>query len=301
MSESRSIGLLANLDKPEAPATVEKLGAWLRSLGHQVVGPANLKRFLHSTYKPVETAELGDHCELLVVLGGDGTLLGAARAVAGSDLPILGVNLGALGFLTEVPDRELFGTLETVLDGRFALEPRTMLEAGFKDDQGSIELVGLGLNDAVIHTGIGSKLIQLDLAVDHQWLGSFRADGLIVSTPTGSTAYSLAAGGPLVRPTISALLATPICPHALSVRPLLFDDREAIGIAVGPAGVRAYLALDGQVQREFEGPRQVVVRRAPVTTSLVIPEGRSFYNLVGTKLRWGGLSQAAPPAPARLK
>ena len=138
-----------------------------------------------------------------------------------------------------------------------------------------------------------SRLLDLAIAIDQESVGQIRADGLIVATPTGSTAYSLSAGGPLVRPTIRAFVATPICPHSLSVRPLLFDDRETIYIKVGPADLNAFLALDGQVAVEFPLPSTVIIQKAPVETNLVLPEGQSFYNLVGTKLRWGGLDHSS--------
>jgi NAD+ kinase len=294
MLEPKRIGIYANLEKPDAAATVARLAAWLVGGGRSVIGLPELEPHLDVDARIVDTAELGLHCDMLVVLGGDGTILAAARAVAGSGLPILGVNLGALGFLTEVRDRDLFEILEPVLAGDYEVEPRTMLEAAAIEGAGtsaSPRPIGIALNDAVVHTGTSLRLLDLDIRIDERSVGQIRADGLIVATPTGSTAYSLSAGGPLVRPTIPALLATTICPHSLSVRPLLFDDRETISIAVGPPGTHAYLALDGQVSVELELPATVMVRKADVSTRLVLTRGHSFYNLVGTKLRWGGLNR----------
>lgn len=289
MTDLRRIGIIANLAKPHAQATVEKLAAWLRAQKREVVGLAALQPLLHRTYRQVADAELGRSCDLLVVLGGDGTLLAAARTVAGSGTPILGVNLGALGFLTEVRDRELFGAMESVLHGDYETEPRTMLEAAVRRSEAA-QALGLALNDAVVHAGTSSRLLDLGVVIDGQVVGEIRADGMIVSTPTGSTAYSLSAGGPLVRPTIPALVLTSICPHSLSVRPLVFDDRETIEIRVGPPHTSAYVALDGQVALEFDPPATVQVCKAPVETRIVLPQGRSFYRLVGTKLHWGGLA-----------
>ncbi len=298
MSDLERIGILANLDKPDVGPTVNQLAAWLEARGCRILGPPSLRPFLPSTFKPVDEAALGEQCDLLIVLGGDGTLLGAARAVAGSGLPILGINLGGLGFLTEVRDRDLFGALELVLAGRYQVEPRTMLAATLvrepaAESTSEPHLIGLALNDAVIHAGPSSRLLDLAIEIDQQTVGQIRADGLIVATPTGSTAYSLSAGGPLVRPTIRAFLATPICPHSLSVRPLLFDDRETIYVRVGPSDLKAFLALDGQVTAEFPLPSTVIIEKAPAETNLVLPEGQSFYNLVGTKLRWGGLHHSS--------
>jgi NAD+ kinase len=294
MVELKRIGILANLDKPAALPVLLELVAWLGERDRQVVTVPEVAALLADGVITVEGATLGEHCDLLVVLGGDGTLLGAARAVAGSDLPILGVNLGALGFLTEVPDRKLLETLESVLDGAYELEQRTMLEAAIVEgdarDGQRTRVLGTALNDAVVHTGAATHLLELEIVVGGRSLGEIRADGMIIATPTGSTAYSLSAGGPLVRPTIPALLATPICPHSLSVRPLLFDDRETLELAVGPSGRVAYLALDGQLASEFPLPARLLVRKASTRTVLVLPRGHSFYNLVASKLRWGGLN-----------
>ncbi|MGD8396582.1 MAG: NAD(+)/NADH kinase [Candidatus Eiseniibacteriota bacterium] len=292
MAELKRIGILANLDKPAAVPVLLDLAAWLEAQDRQIVTVPEVAALLASGVITVEATTLGDHCELLIVLGGDGTLLGAARAVAGSDLPILGVNLGALGFLTEVPDRMLLETLESVLGGAYQLEHRTMLEAALVEPDGAgTRVLGTALNDAVVHTGTATHLLDLDIAVSGRSLGQIRADGMIVATPTGSTAYSLSAGGPLVRPTIPALLATSICPHSLSVRPLLFDDRETLELAIGPPDRVAYVALDGHLAGEFPLPASILVRKASTRTVLVLPQGHSFYNLVASKLRWGGMNQ----------
>jgi NAD+ kinase len=231
-----------------------------------------------------------------VVLGGDGTLLSAARLTAGTSIPILGVNLGGLGFLTEVRDRDLFGQLEGVLDGQYEIEDRIMLEARVTPrDGGPVEVAGVGLNDAVVHSGGTSRLLDLAITVDGQRVGEFRADGIVVSTPTGSTAYSLSAGGPIVRPTIPALLATPICPHSLAVRPFLFADRETLELTYGPPDTTALLAVDGGIGSQIEAGDRVAFRKAEAVTRLVLPRGRSFYSVVRTKLNWGGLKRDHAP------
>jgi NAD+ kinase len=283
------IALHPNLDKPYAIGTVEKLAALLLSWGREVVGTAVLRPVLHRSFTQVRDEELGQRADLLVVLGGDGTLLTAARLTAGTGIPILGVNLGGLGFLTEVRDRDLFGVLESVLAGQFELEDRIMIEATVTPEGGAPRQAGVGLNDAVVHAGATSRLLDLALSIDGERVGEFRADGIIVATPTGSTAYSLSAGGPIVRPTIPALLATPICPHSLAVRPFLFADREALDLRIGPKGTRAYLAVDGAVGSLVESGDRVTFRKAEAVTRLVLPRGRSFYSIVRTKLHWGGL------------
>lgn len=284
------IALHPNLDKPYAVGTVEKLAALLLSWGREVVGTEILRPVLHRNFTQVRDEELGRRADLLVVLGGDGTLLTAARLTAGTGIPILGVNLGGLGFLTEVRDRDLFGVLESVLAGQFEVEDRIMIEATVTPAAGGApRRAGVGLNDAVVHAGATSRLLDLALAIDGERIGEFRADGIIVSTPTGSTAYSLAAGGPIVRPTIPALVATPICPHSLAVRPFLFADREALDLRIGPKGTRAHLAVDGAVGSLVEAGDHVTFRKAEAVTRLVLPRGRSFYSIVRSKLHWGGL------------
>jgi NAD+ kinase len=284
------VALHANLDKPFAAGTVEKLAALLRSWGREVVGTAALKPILHRGYTLVEEGELGRRADVLVVLGGDGTLLTAARLTAGTGIPILGVNLGGLGFLTEVRDRDLFGILESVLAGQFEIEERIMVEATVTPKAGGpLRRAGIGLNDAVLHAGATSRLLDLALAIDSERIGEFRADGLVVSTPTGSTAYSLSAGGPIVRPTIPALLATPICPHSLAVRPFLFSDQETLHLTFGPADISAHLAVDGSIGSTVAAGDHLTFRKADAVTRLVLPRGRSFYSVVRTKLNWGGL------------
>lgn len=292
------VALYANLDKPFAAGTVEKLAALLHSRGREVVGTAALQPILHGDYTAVADHELGRRADLLVVLGGDGTLLTAARLTAGTGVPILGVNLGGLGFLTEVRDRDLFSILEGVLAGQFELEERIMIEATVTPRGGGPPRpAGIGLNDVVVHAGATSRLLDLALAIDMEQVGEFRADGLVVSTPTGSTAYSLSAGGPIVRPTIPALLATPICPHSLAVRPFLFSDRETLHLTFGPTGISAHLAVDGSIGSTVEAGDRITFRKADAVTRLVLPRGRSFYSVVRSKLNWGGLKidHAKPP------
>ena len=289
----RRVALFPNLSKPYATGTVEKLAALLHSWNREVVGPPFLRPVLHRSFTQVPETELGARADLLVVLGGDGTLLTAARLTAGSGIPILGVNLGGLGFLTEVRDRDLFGVLENVLDGAFALEDRIMLTATIHDPQGGTRPAGLALNDAVVHAR-SPRLLDLDLRIDGVQVGDFRADGLIVSTPTGSTAYSLSAGGPIVRPTIPALIATPISPHSLAVRPFLFADRESLELWVGPPGTAAELSLDGTAGLPLTGGERVTIAKAEAVTRLVLPQGRSFYSVVRSKLHWGGLGAESP-------
>jgi NAD+ kinase len=291
------VAIYPNLDKPYARGTVDKLSALLLSWQREVVGTDLLRPILHRSFTQVPGSELGRSADLLVVLGGDGTLLTAARLTAGSGIPILGVNLGGLGFLTEVRDRDLFGVLESILDGQFAVEDRIMLAVRIRNRDGIARQAGLALNDAVVHAS-SSRLLDLDLRIDAEQLGEFRADGLIVATPTGSTAYSLSAGGPIVRPTIPALIATPICAHSLAVRPLLFADDETLVLTFGPAGAVAQLSLDGTTALGVEAGETISIAKAEEVTRIVLPRGRSFYSVVRSKLNWGGLKVDRSPENA---
>ncbi len=284
------VAIYANLDKPRATETIGLLARHLRSCGREIVGTAQLRPFLDGAFHVVPDADLGRAADLLIVLGGDGTLLTAARLTAGTNIPLLGVNLGGLGFLTEVRDRDLSLILEGVLAGQFEVEDRIMIEASVIPGAGGAPRVaGVGLNDAVVHAGSTSRLLDLALTIDHERVGEFRADGIVVSTPTGSTAYSLSAGGPIVRPLIPALLATPICPHSLAVRPFLFSDQEVLQLTFGPKGIHAHLAVDGSIGSTVEAGDRVTFKKATAVTRLVLPRGRSFYSVVRTKLNWGGL------------
>jgi NAD+ kinase len=298
-SQITRVAIFPNLSKPYATGTVEKLSALLHSWDREVVGTVMLRPILHRNFSQVSEEELGGKADLLVVLGGDGTLLAAARMTAGSKIPILGVNLGGLGFLTEVSDRDLFGILESVLAGQFQTEDRIMLEATVTPEDGAPRRAGIGLNDAVVHAGATSRLLDLSLSIDDQHVGDFRADGLVVSTPTGSTAYSLSAGGPIVRPLIPALLATPICPHSLAVRPFLFADSEALHLTFGPSGGTARLVVDGTIGCQVVAGERVTLKKAATVARLVLPRGRSFYSVMRTKLNWGGLKVERHAAPAR--
>lgn len=226
--------------------------------------------------------------DLLVVLGGDGTLLSAARMIYPRSTPILGVNFGGLGFLADVTVANMFAALEKVLSGDCRLEPRMMLRASVHDRSGKRMEKAYGLNDVVLHEA-GRRAIVIEASLAGTPLGLFRADGVIVATPTGSTAYSLSAGGPIVQPTLNALIATPISPHSLSIRPLVFPAGETMELRVRPPELRVDLTVDGQVTMAFDSECCIRVRRADRPIYFVLVENRSFYDVLRAKLRWGGV------------
>lgn len=224
--------------------------------------------------------------DLVVVLGGDGTLLSVARSL-GRAVPILGVNLGNLGFLTEVGRGELYPSLVRVLAGRYRIEERSLLRVEQHRGGGSSQSWDV-LNDAVIAKSALARIISLSLAVDGHLVGHFRADGLIVSTPTGSTAYNLSAGGPILTPDLPVAVITPICPHTLSLRPLVVPDTSCLEITLETDREEVYLTLDGQEGSSVGFRNTVEIRRSGLSVQLVKTSGRTFFDSLRNKLRWGG-------------
>jgi len=225
--------------------------------------------------------------ELVVVLGGDGTLIHAARLLAGRPVPILGINMGSLGFMTEIPQSELYGALEQVLAGRALVSERMKLRVNlFRGASAEAVVDAEVLNDAVIGKGALAKMAELDLRCSGQWVATYKADGIIVATPTGSTAYSLAANGPIVFPTMKGLVITPISPHTLTQRPIVLpDDKEAEILLANESEV--YLTLDGQKGLQLQRGDRVCVRAAPNRVLLVRNPRIDFFGILRAKLRWG--------------
>ena len=224
---------------------------------------------------------IAEASDLVVVLGGDGTLLSVAHLAAKAGVPVMGVNLGRLGFLTEITVKEATSTLERFLDGEGELiSPRFLVEARTRNE------ISYCLNDVVVTKGAKARMIELALGVDGRDVARLKADGLIVSTPTGSTAYSLSAGGPILHPQVPAILLTPICPHTLSFRPMAVPATAAITVKLLTGGEEVYLTLDGQRGGPFERDDTVEIRRAPYDLQLVASPRRSYYDLVKEKLGW---------------
>jgi len=234
-----------------------------------------------------EGREVAASADALLVLGGDGTLLRASHLLEKRSVPLVGVNFGSLGFLTEITLEELYPTLEAVLKGTYAFEERSMLRAvihrrGHPDASGDV------LNDVVITKAtVVSRIIELDVAVNGVFVSAFRADGLIVSTPTGSTAYNLAAGGPILHPSLRSVVLTPICPHMLANRPVVIGDEARIEVALHTADVEVHVTLDGQEGFPLATGDTVVITRSPRTLRLVKAPARDYFEVLRTKLKWG--------------
>lgn len=283
----RKVGIVAKVASREAVFVAHELAEWLRRRGLEV----GLDQATLRARGSAETAFCpGEPCDLVVVLGGDGTLLAVARTV-GPSAPILGVNLGTLGFLTEVSRGELYPSLVQVLGGRFRVEERSLFDVEVQRAGGAPQpaLRYLVLNDAVITKSALARIIELTLRIDGHLIARFRSDGLIISTPTGSTAYNLSAGGPILSPLLPVAVLTPICPHALSLRPIVVPDTGRIEVTLETQREEVYLTLDGQEGTSL-GYRDVVrLSRSDSRARLVKVSGRGFFDSLRHKLRWGGL------------
>jgi NAD+ kinase len=283
----KRVAIYPNLDKPDCAAQLRRLTSWLRRRGLEVLVPIDGTPRPEDRGGPVFTSQQLRGVDLMVVLGGDGTLLSAARAIHPRRVPILGVNFGGLGFLADLSTDRMLPALEAVLAGHYRHEPRMMLRASVVDAAGRVAETVHGLNDIVLHQ-IGRRAVVIHAVLAGTSLGSFRADGMIVATPTGSTAYSLSAGGPIVEPTLNVLLATPVCPHTLSLRPLVFPAGQVLELRVPPTETEVTLTLDGQVSVPFRPDQSVRVTRAAKPIWFLQAEDRSFYEVLRAKLRWGG-------------
>lgn len=282
----KAAGICCKPHKEEICAVVPRITQWLREGGVDVLLDATAASCFKPHEKEASPQEMSAKMDLLIVLGGDGTLLGAARQFTECEVPILAVNLGGMGFMTSVTLDEAFPLLEQVIAGKHRLSPRMMLKA---------ELIRAGqviqrqqaLNDAVVTKTALSRILDFDLSVNAQFLGRYRADGLIVSTPTGSTAYSLAAGGPILYPVLQAFVLTPICPHMLTNRPLVLPDSVQLELDFNALEGQAYLTLDGQIGYELMRGDRVTISKSPYRVNLVRPQEQTYYKVLRNKLRWG--------------
>jgi NAD+ kinase len=258
---------------------------WLQSRGVEIFLEKNSDFQFPVRPKLVPAEELADRVDAMGVFGGDGTLLYAARLVGASGVPIIGINLGSLGFLTEVKLEEMHAAFEELLSGRCKVQDRVLLDVEVVR-AGKIAARYLALNDAVINKGALARIIDLEVSINARPVLLTRADGLIISTPTGSTAYSLAAGGPILYPTLEAIIIVPICPHALSNRPVVIPDRDIVSVCLRH-GTDVMLTVDGQVGMPLQEQDGLKISRAHATLHLMVPFGNTFFDLLREKLRWG--------------
>ena len=282
------MGYVAIISKPQKQELVELLPnllQWLESRGYTPVMDANSAEYIGCVSCPREDMPALSP-ELVIVLGGDGTLLSAARAFAKSDTPILSANLGSLGFLTEVPLNELYLTLDAWRNGSCSVDERSMMHAELIRD-GNVHAAWDALNDVVISKGAIARMGDYAINLGGQMVASFRADGIIVSTPTGSTAYNLAANGPIVMGSVNAMIVTPICPHLLTIRPIVIPGDTEIRVTVSGIADQTYLTVDGQEAVELRLGDQLRCRRSQYRVRLVRLGEHGLFNVLRSKLKWG--------------
>jgi len=280
----RSVALVGKGGSPDAEVIARQLVDQMAAAGVQVLVEAEIA---HRLEHPVAALEAIRACDLCVVVGGDGTLIRAARLMGTSEVPIFGVNAGYLGFLTEVPRERAMLLLARVLEGKYQSEARIQLRVRLvREGQSLIEEDVV--NDAVINRGAFARMVELRTSIDGAEVIRFRADGLIVATPTGSTAYNLAANGPILMPAMEALVISPICPHTLTQRPLVVSDRSKISIEVIESQGELLLSLDGQTSSPLQTGDRVEVERGKTRTWLVRNPEVDFFGILREKLRWGG-------------
>lgn len=281
----KNIAIFAKVHDPRCYRVAEELIGWLESRGLIPLVEGHLAQHLRSG-EGVERDKIPELADLVVVLGGDGTLISVARLVGDRQVPILGVNLGSLGFITEITLDELYPALESCLAEGPVLSERMMLRVALVRDDVEIEKHHV-LNDVVINKGALARIIDMETTVNGNWLTTFKADGLIISTPTGSTGYSLSANGPIVHPDLNCLLITPICPHTLTNRPIVVAGDALINVRLQPMNEDVFLTLDGQVGFELKYNDCIRVERASHRTRLVMSKSKDYYEVLRTKLKWG--------------
>jgi len=281
----KTAAIVSKPDKPELAQLLPEVLSWFEQHGYRVWADAET-----GSYAPglstVERAQIaGNNPDFVLVLGGDGTLLAAARAVSPAGLPIMGVNLGSLGFLTEVPLSEMYETLQAMDEKRCAFEKRAMVNCRLMRDGRCVAEYD-ALNDAVVNKSAIARLVSFDLYLDQVFVSNYKADGVIISTPTGSTAYALAAGGPILMPSVDGFVIVPVCPHSLTHRPLVVKDTMEISVLVKSAGEEAFLSIDGQVGVPLNDDDRVICRKSQYHTTLLRMR-KTFFDVLRTKLKLG--------------
>ena len=291
MSSIKRVGIVLKPHQPQALKTICELTLWLGQRGIELAGGPEIERetIEHETgcsVAQVESEKLAAAVDLVLVLGGDGTMIATARMIGDEEVPVLGVNYGSLGYLTEFRIEELYDALEMILADNYRLDKRVMLAVELFRGADLVTRNRV-LNDVVINKSALARIIEIEAYLNKQFVSSFRADGLIVSTPTGSTAYNLSAGGPIIFPSMNAMVVTPICPFTLSNRPLVVPDDAVIELLMKTDQEDVSLTLDGQVGFPLMVDDRIVIRKSRTTFNLIQPSNRNYFDVLRDKLRWG--------------
>lgn len=286
-SPLKTIGVVVGPEKYEALPVVREMKTWCDQHKIELRAQPHVVEQVPSELLTDADGEMRAGVDLLVVLGGDGTMLGASRLVGTRQTPVLGINFGRLGYLTEFSLEQLFPALQSVRAGNYSVDERMLIETTLTRAGQNDVALPRALNDAVISKAAPARIIELECYLDGMFVNSFRADGLIIATPTGSTAYSLSAGGPVVHPSMSAILLTPVCPHMLSNRPVVVPDASVIEIVFKSESEGLMLTIDGQVGVPLQTNDRITLRRSPTTFNIVRPPNRNYFEVLRTKLKWG--------------
>lgn len=279
----RKIGVIAKKGEPRAVRAVKDLMHRLRGKDFRFFVDSEAAH--HLGVKGYAREDIPSRSDIIMVFGGDGTLLNAARLVGDLGVPILGINLGTLGFITEIGREEMHREIDKIFSGKHGFEERIMLLADVYRGKKMV-VQHNALNDVVLHKSAISRMFELDISINSKYVSTFRADGLIVSTPTGSTAHSLSAGGPILYPTLESFLVTPICPHTLTSRPIVLPDTFVLEVVV-KSGDDVFLTLDGQVGYPLKINDRVKIRKADYKSRFIVLHDRDYFKILRTKLKWG--------------
>jgi NAD+ kinase len=279
----RTIGIVPKVSYERLNEIVEGISEWMRARGSRLITMEPVIALPEEAW--VSREEFEQLSEMIMILGGDGTFLQGGKLSLKRNVPILGVNLGRLGFLTEITEKELVLTLEKIEAGQTIIETRHLLQARVKKEEQTL-FEGLVINDAVVTKSSIARMLELETRVEKNFLANFKADGLIISTPTGSTAYSLAAGGPIVFPTMEAIIMTPICAHSLNHRPLVVPDHLTISVHVQTPAENAILTLDGQTVRSLEEKEYIQIAKSHHHLRIIKSPFKSYFDILKSKLRW---------------
>jgi len=282
-----SVGLIVNYKKEKTQETACRIIDWLNSKKLKVRIEGNMGKELGKEELNCPTEKFLKEVDLIISLGGDGTLLRAARLAAVEDIPVFGVNLGGLGFLTQIGINDLEKSLEKLYQGRYFLDERMMLNCTVKRREEEIGKF-TALNDVVIGKGAFARIICLATYINNDYVITYSADGLVVSTSTGSTAYSLSAGGPILNPNINSIILTPICPHTLSARPLIIGENDQVKIKLESSEEKVMVTIDGQEGFVLKPKDEVMIKRSEHKARLITFKEKSFYAILREKLRWSG-------------